>query len=69
MNYKKIIPLLLIVLGFATACERDEDDDDENFGYMPMYGVISAKYQQKSNVSTENTLDIALPQEEIADEQ
>ena len=67
MNYKRIIPLLLIVLGFATACERDEDD--ENFGYMPMYGVISAKYQQKSNVSTENTLDIALPQEEIADEQ
>jgi hypothetical protein len=60
MNYKRIIPLLLLVLGFATACERD--DDDENSGQMSKYGVVPAKYQQKSNVSTENTLDIALPQ-------
>lgn len=60
MNYKKIIPLLIGLLGFATACEKGNDDNssgnsnptDTNLN-VPEYGVPIVYYQSKSKVNSE----------------
>ena len=66
MNYKKIIPLLIAALGFTTACDK-EDSDNEN-GFTDKYGVPTAKYQQKSNVPIEDTIEF-IKQEDLSNEQ
>ena len=72
MNYKKIIPFLIAVLGFTTACDKEdskEDSKEDNSGkFVPMYGVSTSEYQQKSNVPIEGTTEF-IQQEEIPDEQ
>jgi len=66
MKYKKIIPFLIAVLGFTTACEK-EDSDNGN-GFTDKYGIPTAKYQQKSNVPIEDTIEF-IKQEDLSDEQ
>ena len=43
MNYKKIIPLLIAVLGFTTACQKGE----------LMYGIPSTGFKFKGKVSNQ----------------
>ena len=77
MNYKKIIPFLIAVLGFTTACEKEDSKEDskensnanDSLGIAPLYGAMAAEYQQKSNVPIENTTGFIQQKEEILDEQ
>ena len=66
MSYKKIILFLIAVLGFATACEKENEDNGN--GFTDKYGVPTAKYQQKSNVPIENTTEF-IKREDLSDEQ
>lgn len=42
---KKLIPLLLALLGFTCACEPEEDE------IMLMYGVRDTTYEEKQTVT------------------
>jgi hypothetical protein len=65
---KKIILLLIGLLGFATACEKDDDENEGNGKPTLLYGVPSAKYQEKSQAETELAL-IILEEEGTSNEQ
>ncbi|MFA7402222.1 MAG: hypothetical protein WCZ21_06795 [Bacteroidales bacterium] len=51
---KKIIVICISLLGFASACEKEDDPV-----ITPMYGVQVTAFQQKHNVSVNQ--DVAIP--------
>ena len=55
---KKIIAVAIALLGFATACDKDDD-------ITPMYGVESVEYHPKNAVMEEV---VASTPEAITDE-
>ena len=64
MNYKRIIPVLIAILGFTSSC--DKNDDEKNDQVVTRYGIPNAKYQQKSNVEQAEFID---NEAKIVDEQ